>query len=119
VIGSVSKKDVMPHDYFPPLWLPFVAFGKFSKSPVPQFDGAEVESKNKQPLHARVPNRTEIRGLGAGNKRGSTTETPCNGTSKKHKGDDRMLIAVQGIGVQYGRHRAYGKDKTCPIHEKC
>ncbi|KAJ1437465.1 hypothetical protein B484DRAFT_233923 [Ochromonadaceae sp. CCMP2298] len=52
---------LMPQDYFPPLWLPFVAYGKFSRSPCAIFDGAK--NPQAKPLVETVPSRDQIRAL--------------------------------------------------------
>jgi hypothetical protein len=58
----VSVDGGMPQDFFPLLWLPFVAFGSLSGHANPMFEG--IRSPTAQPISDVVPNRKEIRATG-------------------------------------------------------
>jgi len=61
--GTVGTAAGMPFDYFPPFWLVFVSFGKFSSNPHPVFNGSKTASS--KPLRELVPNRETLRALSA------------------------------------------------------
>ena len=85
----------MPHDFYPPLWLPFVAFGKFSLSPVPAFDGASNGKSTK--IIDKVPSRATIRGLGTTEKRANDSQTSVSNKKTKDDTATRLMVAVIGM----------------------
>lgn len=82
---------LMPQDYFPPLWLPFVAYGKFSKSPCAIFDGAK--NPQAKPLVEMVPSRDQIRALSQAERLAAKEETETRITKKRKV--DQLKVTIE------------------------
>ena len=82
---------LMPQDYFPPLWLPFVAYGKFSSSPCAIFDGGK--NPQAKPLVEMVPSRDQIRVLSQAERLAVKEQTDTRSTKRQKV--DQLKVSLE------------------------
>ena len=82
---------LMPQDYFPPLWLPFVAYGKFSSSPCAIFDGGK--NPQAKPLVEMVPSRDQIRALSQAERLAVKEQTDTRSTKRQKV--DQLKVSLE------------------------
>lgn len=79
-----SVSAIMPSNYFPPLWLVFVAFGNFRDTRISFSKGCENGAS--RPLSESVNNRSAVRALGSAERKLIEDDNSAS-TSKKRKAE--------------------------------